>query len=72
MQDEILAIFSLFRYPEAEDEYLRAYQWYKQEQKDLNERFEKQVEQKIKQIILHPENYSISRSGYRETIVVII
>ena len=65
-------LFQLIFHPEAEDEYLRAYQWYEQEQKGLAERFEKQVEQKIKQIILHPENYSISRSGYRETIVVII
>lgn len=63
--------FQLIFHPEAEDEYLKTYKWYEQEQKGLGERFEQQVEQKIKQILLHPENYGISKSGYRETMVEI-
>lgn len=56
----------LIFHPEAEDEYSEAYQWYEHKQKGLGERFEKYVEQKIKEILLHPENYGISKSGYRE------
>jgi len=59
--------FQLIFHPEAEDRYLKTYKWYEQEQKGLGEGFEQQLEQKIKQILLHPENYGISKSGYRET-----
>ncbi len=59
--------YQLIFHPEAEKEYLEAYQWYEQEKKGLGERFEKMVEQRLQQILLNPENYGISKTYYRET-----
>ncbi len=42
--------FQLVFHPEADNEYLEAYQWYEQKQKGLGERFEKMVEQRLRQI----------------------
>ncbi len=58
--------YNLMFHPEADKEYLEAYQWYKQQQKGLGERFEKMVEQCLQKIALNPENYGISKVPYRE------
>ena len=53
----------------AEKEYTEAYHWYEEEQKGLGDRFEKMVEQRLQQILQHPEHYSISKASYREVSV---
>ncbi len=58
--------FHLIFHPEADKEYLQAYQWYEQEQKGLGERFEKMVEKRLLQIADNPEHYGISKTPYRE------
>lgn len=54
--------YRLIFHPQANNEYVEAYQWYEQEQMGLGERFEKMVEQRLQQITQHPENYSLIKS----------
>lgn len=61
--------FQLLFHPKAEEEYIEAYRWYEDEQKGIGERFEKFVEQKIRDIISFPERYGFSKAGYREASV---
>ena len=58
--------YQLIFHPQAGKEYMEAYQRYERAQKGLGERFEKMAEQRMRQIVEHPENYSISKAHYRE------
>lgn len=58
-------IYQLVFHPEADREYMEAYQWYEKEQKGLGARFERMVGLHIQQIANAPENYHYSKVPYR-------
>ena len=58
--------YQLVFHPEADKEYMEAYQWYEKEQKGLGARFERMVGLHIQQISDAPENYHYSKVPYRE------
>ena len=58
--------YQLVFHPEADREYMQAYQWYEKEQKGLGERFERMIGLHIQQIAAGPENYHYSKAPYRE------
>ena len=58
--------YQLVFHPEADREYIEAYQWYEKEQKGLGARFERMVGFYIQKIIDAPENYHYSKDPYRE------
>lgn len=54
-------------HPEAEREYLEAYQWYEEHQSGLGKRFELAVEKQIKLIADYPEHYAEKKYKCRES-----
>ena len=54
-------------HPEAEKEYLEAYQWYEQHQSGLSKRFELAVEKQIKIIADYPEHYGEKKYKCRKS-----
>jgi len=58
--------YQLVFHPEADREYMKAYQWYENEKKGLGARFERMVGLQIQRIIDAPENYHYSKGLYRE------
>lgn len=57
--------YQLVFHPEADREYVEAYQWYEKEQKGLGARFEKMVGLYIQKIIDAPENNHYGKPPYR-------
>ena len=53
----------------AEAEYDEAYNWYRQEQAGLEERFFEAISEKFQQILIGPELYSIKNNSCREAVV---
>lgn len=61
--------YDLVFHPEAEKEYLAAFIWYENQKSGLGLRFEKMVEERLLQIVSHPEHYSIVKKPFREVAV---
>jgi len=58
--------YQIVFHPDADREYIEAYQWYEKEKKGLGARFERMVGLHVQQIIDAPENYHYSKAPYRE------
>lgn len=50
----------------AEAEYIEAFQWYENQLPGLGERFEQAVEEKLNQISLKPQLFSVKKGNFRE------
>lgn len=58
--------FSLEFHPEAEKEYIEAYQWYENQLAGLGKKFEIRVDECLKQITDNPKHFRISKGQHRE------
>lgn len=54
-------------HPAAEDEYIKAYQWYEEHLAGLGDRFSRAVERQIKLISKNPEHYQLKKRNCRES-----
>ena len=63
--------YQLIFHPEADREYMEAYQWYEREQKGLGARFERMVGLYIQKILGAPENNHYGKAPYREVSIEI-
>ena len=54
-------------HPAAENEYLKAFQWYQDRLEGLGNRFSRAVERQIKLISKNPEHYEIKKRNCRES-----
>ena len=63
-------LFKLEYHPDAIAEYEAAYIWYEMKEPGLGEKFQRQVREKLEQIVQMPEAFSVkSRRQYREAFV---
>lgn len=54
-------------HPAAENEYIKAYQWYEEQLEGLGDRFSQSVERQIKLISKNPEHYQSTKHNCRES-----
>lgn len=59
-------IYTLSFHPNALDEYKAASIWYETRQEGLGIRFEKAIDNKIKQMLLNPLAFSKNKNSYRQ------
>lgn len=58
---------TLYFHPLAEDEFRDAYHWYETRAEGLGERFMQEVEERLTDIVNHPEKYPKKKGEYRQT-----
>ncbi len=61
-------IYSINFHPEALSEYRAASIWYEEQQEGLGIRFEKTIDNKIRQILQNPAAFSKNKNSYRQAI----
>jgi len=59
-------IFAYTLHEKAHEEYIKAYEWYEAQVDDLGLRFMNNVENKLQQIVKHPEYFGKRYANFRE------
>ena len=56
-------------HPKALAEFTESFNWYEEQKNGLGADFELEIERTLNKILLHPEQYGLSKSGFSQAIV---